>query len=399
VLTTTLTPQSVTVSGQAYTFIGAGKLSGSASLTVSETGTSVFDLANTGGNDYTGGTFVTSGTLALGTANALPVNGTVTLGSSGESASLLLNGFDQTLGGLSGSIVNAGYRLVENNSATPAILTLNVSGTNNDVFLNTLGDGTVNASLANNFSLVKSGTGTQSIEKGSYIGLTTVNGGTLLFNGNAADVTNSITVNGGGTLGGIGTLGGPVTVNSNGSLAPGNNGVGILTVSNNVTLAGNTFIEINKGSTTTNNSQLNVSGTANYGGTLAVTNVGATPFANGDTFPLFQAASYSGTFASITPATPGPGLSWSFNPTNGTLSVLSAVADYSTNLTFNVSGGSLNLAWPATHLGWILQSQTNTLATGISTNWADVAGSSAVTVTNFPVNPAVPAVFFRLRHP
>jgi hypothetical protein len=69
------------------------------------------------------------------------------------------------------------------------------------------------------------------------------------------------------------------------------------------------------------------------------------------------------------------------------------------NLAFSVTGSALNLSWPADHLGWILQAQTNRINVGISTNWTDVAGTAAITSTNLTINPASPSAFFRLRHP
>jgi fibronectin-binding autotransporter adhesin len=68
---------------------------------------------------------------------------------------------------------------------------------------------------------------------------------------------------------------------------------------------------------------------------------------------------------------------------------------------FSVSGSTLALSWP-TNLGWILQSQTNALNTGLVTNssaWFDMAGSSSLTSTNLLINPTNPAVFYRLRLP
>lgn len=83
----------------------------------------------------------------------------------------------------------------------------------------------------------------------------------------------------------------------------------------------------------------------------------------------------------------------------GSLLVPAAVAGYPTNISFSVSGNTLGISWPATHLGWILQSQTNSLSIGLKTNWVDVAGSSAITQTNITINPAMPTMFFRLRNP
>jgi autotransporter-associated beta strand protein len=76
------------------------------------------------------------------------------------------------------------------------------------------------------------------------------------------------------------------------------------------------------------------------------------------------------------------------------------VATYPTNIVFSVSGNTLSLSWPATHLGWILQSQTNLLSTGLRpANWTDVPGSGSVTQSTITMNPANPTVFFRLRSP
>ncbi len=65
---------------------------------------------------------------------------------------------------------------------------------------------------------------------------------------------------------------------------------------------------------------------------------------------------------------------------------------------FSVAGNTLALSWP-TNLGWILQNQTNSLSTGLSTNWSDVAGSDSITSTNVTISLTNSAVFFRLRHP
>jgi hypothetical protein len=61
-----------------------------------------------------------------------------------------------------------------------------------------------------------------------------------------------------------------------------------------------------------------------------------------------------------------------------------------------VSGQSLTLSWPADHLGWYLQSQTNSLSTGLGANWVDVAGSSATNTLVLPIVPGNPAVFYRM---
>jgi fibronectin-binding autotransporter adhesin len=85
----------------------------------------------------------------------------------------------------------------------------------------------------------------------------------------------------------------------------------------------------------------------------------------------------------------------------GSLLVPSAIvtANNPTNITVSVSGQTLSLSWPADHLGWILQVQTNNLITGLGTNWVDVPGSGSSTSAVITINPTNPSVFYRLRHP
>jgi hypothetical protein len=138
-----------------------------------------------------------------------------------------------------------------------------------------------------------------------------------------------------------------------------------------------------------------------YGGVLIVTNVGDTAFPNGttNTFQLYN-GSVSGAFASVTLPTLPTNEFWINNLTvNGSISVVntnSAIATNPTNITFSVSGNLLALSWPADHLGWWLQSQTNSLATGLGTNWVDVAGSSSVIAITNTIDVTKPTVFYRL---
>lgn len=80
-LATTVHPLAVLVNNSSgdYTFTGAGKISGPASLVKQGTGKLTLGTRN----DYSGGTFIENGTLVLAAANALPAAGAVTLGSTG----------------------------------------------------------------------------------------------------------------------------------------------------------------------------------------------------------------------------------------------------------------------------------------------------------------------------
>ena len=71
-----------------------------------------------------------------------------------------------------------------------------------------------------------------------------------------------------------------------------------------------------------------------------------------------------------------------------------------TNLVLQAGGGQLQLSWPADHLGWRLQIQTNSLSTGLSTtNWATMPNSTNMISATVPINPTAGAVFLRLVYP
>jgi len=69
-------------------------------------------------------------------------------------------------------------------------------------------------------------------------------------------------------------------------------------------------------------------------------------------------------------------------------------ADNPTNITASASSNTLTVSWPADHIGWTLQVQTNGLGSG---QWFDLPGSDVVNAVVLPINPATPSVFYRLR--
>jgi len=168
-----------------------------------------------------------------------------------------------------------------------------------------------------------------------------------------------------------------------------------------LTLHGNATFRVDKTGGTAASDQIQGLSTVAFGGTLTVTNVTSdgTAFTTSDTFQLFSAGG-TGNFTGII-GSPGAGLAYQFNPASGVLSIIpgSVIAPNPTNITFTVTGSTLNLTWPADHLGWILQAQTNRLAVGLGANWVDVPGSAASTSASLPIVSKNPAVFYRLRHP
>ena len=199
-----------------------------------------------------------------------------------------LGGNSQTVASLAD---NAGGGTITNSGAAPVTLTLG-GGSGTNIFSGVIADN----AASNAVSLVKNGTAVEILAGANHFrGTTTVNNETLIVNGSLG--TNSVSVNG-GTLGGNGLISGPVTINSGGVFAPGNP-FGALTISNNLTLAAGstTFVPVQHWPLT--NAVVNISGTLAEGGTLIVTNSGATALAAGDSFNVFNAASYQGAFSNV----------------------------------------------------------------------------------------------------
>ena len=382
----TLSGGTITINGLTTAGGHLGSLSGS--LTINDAiNASVTVVHRLGTVIYGGGgayanLMVRSGTARLGANNGLSTSATVDVANSGTTA-LDLAGFNQTLTGITRVTAgNTGY--ITNSSAT-ADSTLTITGTSS--YAGNIVDGSAHkvALTVNGGQLTLTGTNT-------YTSATTVTNGTLLITGSIG--SSAVTVKTGGTLGGTGSIGGAVTVQSGGTLSPGAF-IGTLSINNRLTLAGTTFVEVNS----TNGQSDLVQGVTNltYGGSLVVSNVAGIQPTNGQTFQLFTVpATRSGNFSSITPALTG-GQAWSFNPTNGVLSVLSSIATYPTNISFSVTGGNLSLNWPATHLGWWAQS--NSLNVGNPSNWFDISGSSSLTNLNIVPQTSIPNVFYRLRSP
>jgi hypothetical protein len=110
------------------------------------------------------------------------------------------------------------------------------------------------------------------------------------------------------------------------------------------------------------------------------------PYFNGsfDEFRIYEGC--------LTPAAISSGYLAGPNAQPGTIVTPASIA-------VSINGSKVTLSWPADHLGWVLQAQTNTLTQGIGSNWVDVTGSGAATQTTIDVKPSDQAVFYRLRNP
>ncbi len=295
--------------------------------------------------------------------------------------------------------VNSGatLRTVAANMTTPgAPVTFNLNGGT----LVSLGVGGFGGSLGNflgGISTVNVGP-SSIIDSGSYNltitnalldsgggSLTKLGSGTLALNG--ANTYTGSTLVSNGTLGGNGSIAGSLTVSGSGTLSPGTS-IGTFTVGGNATLSGATFMELNRTNAPATNDLLVVTGTLTGGGTLTVTNLGPALVA-GDTFKLFSQPVTGFTSISLP-----SGYIWTTNlASNGSITVQSVVSSTPPTLSVSQSGNSLNFTW--TDASFHLQSQTNSLNAGLSTNWSNFPGGGSSPV-NITINPANPAVFFRL---
>jgi autotransporter-associated beta strand protein len=353
-----------------------GQVTGSGALNIANNLGAVA-LANTN-NDFAGGLtvgtayFSDNALLRLGASNVLPDGagkGDVSLNAGGT---LDMAGFSETVNGLSG----AGK--VDNTAGGTSTLTVgnaDVSSQFDGILTNSSG------SLA----LTKIGAGAFTLAgTNGASGTTTVSNGTLMVNGYSG--ASAIVVQTGAMLGGNGVIDGAVTVSAGGTFSPGAS-VGTLTLNNNLTLRGDTLIEIDRDAG--NNDLVQGIGALSCGGKLIVSSL-TSPLQAGDSFRLFSAGSYSGSFT-FDPATPGDGLRWVL--TNGVLAVINTTQP---TLQFQYApyDGMLQFSWTGSY---VLQAQTN--AAGIGTNWHDYVPGGTTSPVDVTINPASPPVLFRLRSP
>lgn len=219
----------------------------------------------------------------------------------------------------------------------------------------------------------------------------------------------TLTLASGQTLGGVGSVNGNLVVSAGAILSPagtntllgiisGANPTGIIAASDAVTLNGTTVIKLNGSGT---NDEVQAGTGITYGGTLNLVNISGSPLAVGNSFKIFYGASYSGSFASISPATPGTGLTW--NTTQLNAGILNVVATPSQpvisgkevsdgNLIFNGTGGTTNGIYyvlTSTNLAAPFNNWIPTI-----TNMFDASGNFSVTN---PFNSSSPQQFFLLK--
>ncbi|HSU54046.1 MAG TPA: hypothetical protein VLT36_08325 [Candidatus Dormibacteraeota bacterium] len=345
--------------GAVYTVLG-----GTGGLVKSTPGVVSLNAANT----FSGDSRIGAGSLTLGAAGALSKS-TLDLNTSDAGSLSFGTLTSASLGGLKGS------RNLSLQNGSSAAVSADV-GNNNQ---STTYTGTIG------------GSGT----------FNKVGNGTFFLDGTISAAAVNVSA---GKLAGNGTIAAPVTVQSGGTLSPGDS-VGRLNIGNVLTLSagGNVIIEIDK-TAGTNDLVAGITGIT-YGGTLSISNLN-TALAAGDSFKIFDSATYTpGSFDAIVPATPGMDLVWDTSrlAIDGTLKVINAnqsagihidkIASLGTNIIINGAGGSAGVSYA-------LLISTNVMLpasdwTVLSSNVFDGAG-------NFSETNGVagqPKLFFMLRSP
>ena len=366
----------------------AGVMSGNGSLTKLGAGA----VTLTGANTYSGGTTISAGTLALGSADAIGSSGTISFGggtlqssasnttdysgrfsnAASQQVKIDTNGQNVTLasnltssGGsfeklglgtvtLSGTNTYSGGTTVTAGSLVGTTTSLQGAITNNAaVTFDQSTSGTYAGVMSGNGSLTKLGAGAVTLTgANTYSGATTVSAGTLLVNGSLAN--SAVTVGNGGTLGGSGSLGALVTVQSGGTLSPGNSPGQLFLSAIRLEGGSMTLMEVlgngaNAGVAGTNYDQLQVStsGGLRYGGGLNLNFGNSLKFLNGTTFDLFV---FSGTpignFSAVTSTGTGLYAGFNFSGSGGiwTSTIgdqLLTLSELTGRLTFSSSGGSV----------------------------------------------------------
>ena len=325
------------------------------------------NLTLAGANTYTGGTTINSGVLQIGGGAA---TGTLGTGNITDNATLAFNHSDAIADTGFGVISGTGVLDKQGAGRLTLARTHTYSGaTLIDAGILALQNGGASATIGNSSSIL--------VAAGAQLDVTGVVGGLSLARGQ--------------TLSGGGSVNGNVTVGIGAVLSPGSlqttTSIGVLTFSNSLTLAsGSTNLFAISQSPLTNTSA-GIFGVLTNGGTLVVTNIGIIALANGDSFKLFNAASYSGGFANvILPPLPS-GLVWNTNSfnTNGVLSIVALTPP--TIAGVQLSGGNLIISgvggvgnWP-----YLVLSTTNLSAaqwTPVATNYFDASGNFSLTLTN-----------------
>ena len=324
----------------------SGAISGPIALVV-DAGT----LKLSGANTYTGSINLNGGELIVNTAENAGVSGPLGVG-----------GTISFTGGALGFSVNNTFDYSSRfSTASNQAYSIDTGGQNV-----TFGNGLTSSGG----SLAKSGSGTLRLANtSSYSGLTTMSGGKLVFKAPKTGSGN-ISLADGAVLG----------VYANGfQVAPGTLTLG--------TTSGCT-LEFNYVNSTT--TALLAATNLSAAGTITI-NVNSGTFNVGQSYPLLTWTSGSAPMVSLGVLN---GYTGNLSFIGNTL-LLNITARIPPTLTVNQAGNSLQFSWTNSLGNFKLQSQTNNLNVGLSTNWLDYPGGDTSPLI-VPLDAVPDTVFFRL---
>ena len=388
--------------------LGGGKVGGSVTITVQNNGSLSFgansvDLHNIANSAAISTLRLNGGTITVGGftktqasyTNIIDFNGGVLMAGAASSAFLPAFNFTTNAVQAGGAIINDGG------------FAITIAG-------QLIHDPALGATLDGGFTKQGSGTLTFTLAQ-TYTGATIISAGTLALTGFAANgsIVNStnifvaagalfdvsgrapLTLASGQSLTGFGSLKGSFIFPIGSLLAPGSNTIGTLTFSNTLTLAGVTTLKLSQSPLA--NDSIAVFGALTNGGTLLVTNIGGTQLAAGDTFQLFNAASYTGSFTAVKLPPLPFGLAWNTNSLNtaGIISIVRTTTPVIGSVSLSSAGLGLSGTGGVGTANFILLGTTNLTSpwTPLLTNQFDSSGNFNVT------NPIGlnPQTFYRLQ--
>jgi len=378
--------------------ISGGTISSTAGSHVGERGTGTLNVSGSADVNFTGGTLgfgLNSTATGAGTINLL--GGTVTANNVANfgtgTAQLNFNGGELQaaeanagfIAGLNGATIYSGGAIIDDGgnaiTSTQALLAPTGNGVSS-IPVNAGGASYLDTPVVNVSG--GGGSGASAVANVSGGAVTSI---TVVCPGTGYTSAPTVTLYGGGysTAATLGTA--TLAPNVGGGLTKQNSGTltlaGANTYTGNTTVNGGTLELVQ--ATLPRNATVNIAGGAVLQLDFSVTNAVTNLVLNGTTEPL---GVYNSTTGSpyITGA--------------GSLQVVAPVviASNPTNITFTVvSLASFKLSWPADHLGWIVQSNSVSLA--VAADWQDILSTASGTNYLVNVNPAQPNVFYRLRHP
>jgi fibronectin-binding autotransporter adhesin len=289
-----------------------GALSGAGALTKDGAGTLILQTndARTGGTTIAAGTLQVGGGGAVGTlAGNVTNNGTLAFN---RSDTYTYNGTIAGTGGVrqigSGTtVLTADHSYTGGTFITSGTLQLGAGGASGMVSGNIVDNGTLafnradqitfNGTISGTGAVRQDGAGTTILTAANaYGGATTVNAGTLMIEGDQSLATGATSVNA-GILGGTGIIGGDVAVNALATIAPGGLTVapGTLTIKGGLNLDPNAKLAFNFGQANVvggpYNDLIDVGGNLTLGGNLTVTQSPGGNFGPG----IYRVISYGGT--------------------------------------------------------------------------------------------------------